>query len=84
MTKNTLTHDMKQDMKRNIQMRNMEFTERKQHTVVRADLKSGRDEYKDLKSDRCISASVGFAIRLLLLFLTMTVGAMGVWGQFFG
>lgn len=62
---------MKRDMKRNIQMRNMKFTERKQHTYasstyVQPDLalwslategtqESGCKEYKDLKSDRRIA-----------------------------
>ena len=46
---------MIQDMKRNIQMRNMGFTASKQQTVVQPDLQSGCKEYKDLKSDRCIA-----------------------------
>ena len=52
-----MTHDMKQ----NIKMKNMVFTERKQHSVVMADffvqpdLKSGCKEYKDLQSDKRIA-----------------------------
>ena len=52
---------MTHDMKRNIQMRNMVFTERKQLSVVMADsivqpdLQSGCKEYKDLQSDKRIA-----------------------------
>ncbi len=52
---------MTHNMKRNIQTRNMEFTERKQLSVVMADslvqpdLQSGCKEYKDLQSDKRIT-----------------------------
>ena len=48
-------------MKRNIKMRNMAFTERKQLSAVMADslvqpdLQSGCKEYKDLQSDKRIT-----------------------------
>ena len=119
---------MIQDMKRNIQMRNMGFTSSKLQTVVQPDFQSGCKEYKDLKSDRCIAnadiqskrianpleqdiqmRNMGFTERkqhtnasetaylrggngilssrhlrsLILLLLTMTLGATEAWGQFF-
>ena len=43
---------MIQDMKRNIQMKNMGFTSSKLQTVVQPDLQSGCKEYKDLQSDK--------------------------------
>jgi len=63
---------MTHDMKRNIQMRNMVFTERKQHSrdAGTADLRGGNS----ILSSRHLRS-------LLLLFLMMTVGVMGVWGQ---
>ena len=70
-----MTHDMKKTMtmKRNIQMRNMVFTERKQHTNA--------SETADLRGGNGILSSRH--LRSLLLLLMMTVGAMGTWEQIF-
>ena len=64
---------MTHDMKRNIQMRNMGFTERKQHScdAGTAYLGGGGNMFSCRR------------LRSLILLLMVTVGVTGAWEKFF-